>query len=389
MRQPSNGGSPSRIRGILAIASVFLAFVVIGVLILHGGLPRVFGDTSAITTPATPTATAIPLKLTLSDHLTSIDMHSSTEGWIVGSSGQSGQTILLRYSRGAWVTDPLQLPQMNPAVIKMFSATEGWIAGGDTQSYDSRGVMLHISNGQALPVALPDGVGAIEDLAMVSPTDGWAVTAPSTQQNTQILHYSQGVWAVALTVPDNNANLLSIDMVSSDEGWAAGIGTGSGALWHYTQGKWLRIPLNDPQQADIEHISMLSATEGWGIGEIGLPHQPNDQYNRVGGAIWHYSNGAWQVAKRVIEDPSQPQLTILSVIQTVAPGEIWVSQFQPDLNSKVFIHSVNGTWQEVRAAIRDGITSIAMLTPSDGWAVGAAGQIMQCRSGVWFDYPTL
>lgn len=387
MRQPSNGGSPSRIRGILAVASVLLAFVVIAVLIFHGGLPRSFGNIGAPATPAPPTATQVPLKLTLYDHLNSIDMRSPTEGWIVGSSGEGAQPILLRYSRGAWVTDPLQLPQMNPTVIKMLSATEGWIAGGDTRSYDSRGVMLHIHDGQALPVALPDGVGMIEDLAMVSPTDGWAVTAPTTQQNTQILRYSQGAWTVALTMPDGNANLMSIAMVSSAEGWAAGIGTGSGALWHYTQGTWQRIPLNDPQQADIEHISMLSATEGWGVGENPVPHQSGDQYNRVGGAIWHYSNGTWQVVKRIADPPSGTQITQLSAIQAFSSGEVWVSE--SDGISKRFLHGVNGTWQEVHAAIRDGINSIAMLTPSDGWAVGAAGQIMQCRSGVWFDYPTL
>ncbi len=387
MHQPSNGASPARIRGILAVASVLLAFVVITVLLLRGGLPLAFGNIGASATPATPTATQVPLHLTLSDHLNSIDMLSSTEGWIVGSSGEGAQPILLRYSRGAWVTDPLQLPQMNPTVIKMLSATEGWIAGGDTRSYDSRGVMLHIHDGQALPVALPDGVGIIADLAMVSPTDGWAVTAPTTQQNAQILRYSQGVWAVALTVPDNNADLLNIDMVSSDEGWVAGIGTGSGALWHYTQGTWQRIPLNDPQQADIEHISMLSPTEGWGVGENPVPHQPGDQYNRVGGAIWYYSNGAWQVVKRLADPPSRTQITQLSAIQAFSSGEVWVSE--SDSVGKRFLHGVNGTWQMAPAAIRDGIVGIAMLTPSDGWAVGYAGQIMQCRSGVWFDYPTL
>jgi hypothetical protein len=76
----------------------------------------------------------------------------------------------------------------------------------------------------------------------------------------------------------------------------------------------------------------------------------------------------------------------MTAIQTVAPGEVWVSV--SDSAGKSFLHGLNGTWQQAPAAIRDSITSIAMLTPNDGWAVEYAGQILQCRGGAWFDYST-
>ncbi len=129
MHQPSNGGSPSTMPGVLAIVGVFLAFVVVAVLLLRGGLPLAFGNARASATPAPPTATETPLHLTLYDHLNSIDMRSPTEGWIVGSSGLGGHTYVLRFAHGAWVVDPLQIAPMNPAAITMVSTTEGWIAG--------------------------------------------------------------------------------------------------------------------------------------------------------------------------------------------------------------------------------------------------------------------
>ena len=147
-------------------------------------------------------------------------------------------------------------------------------------------------------------------------------------------------------------------------------------------------PLNDPQQADLEHISMLSPTEGMGNWRISAAPaiQPINML-AVGGAIWHYSGGIWQVVKRLADAPSGTQITDFSTIQAIGSGDVWVSE--SDGVGKRFLHGVNGTWQMAPAAIRDGINSIAMLTPSDGWAVGYAGQILQCRSGVWFDYPTL
>lgn len=374
-------------RALLTGAGALLTFAVIAVVILRGGLPFAPTRSQSAARP-TATITPIPLHLTLYDHLNSIAMLSPSEGWILGISGQGGHPFLLRFSHGAWTVDPLQieLSPMNPIALKMVSATEGWIAGSDQNGYGGHGVMLHIIDGKVVPVVLPDSVGQIESLAMVSPAEGWAVDSRSFPSGkSQILHYSEGTWTVALTVPGNSM-LKSIDMVSADEGWAAGIGESSGALWHYSQGRWQQVPLNDPQHADIEHISMLTPDEGWGIGQFALPHQQTDQYARSSAVIWHYSGGAWQVAKLLVEDPSQMQITQLTAIQTVAPGEVWVSVM--DSSGKRFMHGVSGAWQQAPAAIRDSITSIAMLTPNDGWAVGYAGQIMQCRGGVWFDYPT-
>ena len=385
VRQPSPVGASSKMRTLLIGAGALLTFAVIAFMILRGGLPFMATRLQAVARP-TATVTPIPLRLTLYDHLNSITMRSPTEGWIIGSSGQDGHTYLLHFLHGAWTVDPAQIQPMNPTVIKMVSANEGWIAGSDLNSYAGHGVMAHFIGGHVIPVALPDSVGQIESLSMVSPTEGWAVDSRSFPHgNSQILHYSQGVWSVALTLPGNTM-LISIDMVSADEGWAAGIGETSGSLWHYAQGSWQQVPFYDPQHADIEQISMLSSDEGWGIGGFVLPHQPPDQYERTAGAIWHYSGGAWQVVKRYIEDPSQLQVTQLTAVQAVGPGEVWVSI--SDSSGKRFAHGVNGNWLMASAAIRDGITSIAMLSPSDGWAVGYAGQIMQCRDGAWYDYPT-
>src|SRR5260370_39417215 len=161
-------------------------------------------------------------------------------------------------------------------------------------------------------------------------------------------------------------------MVSPDEGWAAGQTQGD-AVWHYSGGTWQRVQLNDPQVATLEYVSMLSADEGWGIGIQPLPTQKTDKTPRRGGAIWHYSGGQWQVVQRVLPDTAGQPL-ILSAIQAVAPGDVWVGQSQG--GGKRFLHLVSGALQLVPAPIRDGIISIAMTSANEGWATGYAGQIL-------------
>jgi len=221
-------------------------------------------------------------------------------------------------------------------------------------------------------------------MAMVSPAEGWAVTTTSTPHGyPQILHYTHGQWQVALTV-SGNATFTSIAMGSPTDGWATGIGAGTSNLWHYTQGTWQYVPLADPQGAALTSLSLVSADEGWGIGTSSVSTSKNDQVPHTAGALWHYRQGVWQVVARHTD--AHGQTVQVTALQAVSAGDVWVSE--ADSTGRQFLHWTAGGWQTVAAPIRDGITSISLLSAQEGWAVGGAGQILHLHQGQWTDYPT-
>ena len=368
-------------------------FIVLTMFLLVGSITAVLlAQRPSLTTPSVrrtspPQATATPLRLSPLTHLSALTMISPTEGWAIGNGGTTGtddQALLLRYHDGAWQALPLSASGNEFHALAMISPTEGWMGGMRQVRDPSQGVLLHYLQGQLSTVALPPGVGDITGIAMVSPTEGWAVTTTSSPQGyPQILHFAQGQWQVALTVT-SNAAFTSITMVSPTEGWATGVGAGTSNLWHYTQGKWQHVLLADPQRADLEYLSMLSADEGWGIGTYSVSSSKSDQVPHTAGALWHYSQGAWQVVSRYTDEHGQT--VHLAAIQAINTGDVWVSE--TDSTGRRFLHMTAGEWQTVDAPIRDGITSISFLSAREGWAVGDAGQILHFRQGQWTDYPT-
>jgi photosystem II stability/assembly factor-like uncharacterized protein len=266
----------------------------------------------------------------------------------------------------------------------MVSATEGWIGGENwNQSGDGYGVMLHAAGGHWTQYPLPASVGLIQSIAMLSPSEGWAVGSSSETDagHGQILHYRQRKWTVELTTPDTS-QFLSISMVSATEGWAAGSSSSANSVWHYSNGSWQRVTLNDPKQADLEYVSMLSPDVGWGVGNYPLPAHTGDQFARTAGALWRYSSGQWQVVARYRPN----DLTQMAMLQAISPDEVWISEGDGD--GAHLLQYVGGIWQATPTPTGYAIFSFAMFNGRDGWAVGDSSQIMHEVNGTWRAYPT-
>jgi photosystem II stability/assembly factor-like uncharacterized protein len=60
-------------------------------------------------------------------------------------------------------------------------------------------------------------------------------------------------------------NMISIKMVSPDEGWAVGAG---GLIMHYINGSWRLV--NSPTKNYLSSLSMVSPGEGWAVGDGGV-----------------------------------------------------------------------------------------------------------------------
>src|SRR5262245_12008327 len=185
---------------------------------------------------------------------------------------------------------------MRTTAISMVSAKEGWAAG-------EKGVIAYYSSGswtrwsQSAP-------GDVTALTMVSSTNGWMAGlvpgggVPNWGQRVFLLHFDGTSWKdvnLAGIPPTSNPipnTLNDIAMVSSSEGWAVGtLNQGESLIFHYTNGSWQ--PADFGITEPLFGVSMVSADEGWAVGGIQYHTTPVDDE----GVLLHYSSGKWGVYK--------------------------------------------------------------------------------------------
>jgi len=242
----------------------------------------------------------------------------------------------------------------------------------------------------------------VNGIAMVSPTDGWAVAILPAKHTSVVLRYQHGTWQLANPQPPlapgdelravavaggqvwvageantsghggNIATTGIIDrfdgahwlqayvgqrvnalaMVSADDGWAAGM---QGALYHYYNGSWHQVP--DPLTMDLYALTMINAHEGWAAGDMGT--------------ILHYQNGVWTPYPHI----SHEQFLSMSF---VSPDNGWLVG-----QDGTTVHYTQGEWIEVTTPATNTLRAVSFTRAGIGWAVGDGGLIVQYRDGLW------
>jgi photosystem II stability/assembly factor-like uncharacterized protein len=247
--------------------------------------------------------------------------------------------------------------------LAMVSDSEGWAVGDDPTDAD-HGVILHYTGGQWEQVGAPANAGRLSGIFMLSASDGWIVGDQG-----MILHYDGQNW-LQVQSPVKTA-LGCIFMLSSTDGWAAG-----NDILHYSNGAWSQVATSTDF---IYQIQMLSATEGWAVGP---------------GHILHYSNGKWTPTfvrssgggahlKTPPNYPvAQPQPLSISMLSS---SDGWAVGF----SQENVLHYQQGQWQIVQspdAAVN--LQAVAMVSASEGWAMGVDpasnhGVIYHYLNGQW------
>ncbi len=237
----------------------------------------------------------------------------------------------------------------------------------------------------------PAGNVELDDMAMDAPGDGWAVGAISGGSTYAgvIYHLTQGAWQrLPQTYP--GAGLSTISMDSPDDGWAASqypiTGTGFRALvLHYTGGQWRQVdvPALDralkgrPGTSDnfIQSITvqMFGPDAGWMFAWTNSQRDPNDPASRAAVVILRYLGGVWTQ----IPAPNVKDSTEMFSLSAVSGDEAWIgaTDYATTALTTLFAHYINGAWS-IWPKTFPGVTeSIAMTSPTDGWAfdTGAPG----------------
>jgi Putative zinc-finger len=291
--------------------------------------------------------------------------------------------------------------------VVMVSATEGWaidrnkVPGDCTTTPTPGTAILHYQHGYWSEVHTPysnKGCSSLDDIVMVSANEGWAMgtivnTGTATWERTFVMHYIHGAWQ------DTNVDYL-VDgggkflVFNSKDIWLIGgvsplhgeayndAYNGDMLVLHYNGSTWTRIA--DPK---LEHVF---ATTTWGSSSndfnvagfngnpCGIESSANDTCPSKD-VLLHYDGHTWI-------DLQGPDMSISSVSFS-SSTEGWATGCRgqgPPKTCTYIAHFHNGKWDapmQVTDKQYYGISSILMLSPTEGWAVGR--QILHYSNGVW------
>lgn len=241
--------------------------------------------------------------------------------------------------------------------VKLLSDYEGWAVG-------DRGTILRLIGGRWMPERSP----VTEDLLALDMVDrnyGWAIG------NGTLLRYFNGQWQV---YPNSvGGGLRSIDLLGYQDGWAVG---DNGTVLRYQAGMWnaFGAGIND----DLTSVSAVSPNDVWAVGKSKFGRSP---------AIYHYNGNEW----KKVRFGQWPHVKVwtgtyhLKAIKMINGSQGWaVGEYRPLLSSLrgtrgviFYYDSTQDAWFEGAinvAAHPDAdqvpFNNVAMVSGNKGWLVG-------------------
>ena len=125
----------------------------------------------------------------------------------------------------------------------------------------------------------------------------------------------------------------------------------------------------------LADLQMLSTDEGWAVGSRDITtrdpvsHKPLTNSESL---ILHYTHGKWTASRDVFPYVNLTSISMLSATDGwasgwapgSASGGVSTSQFTP-----ILLHYSGGHWTSVQAPGQGEIDNLSMLSPRDGWAI--------------------
>ena len=251
----------------------------------------------------------------------------------------------------------------------------------------------------------------LNSIYMFSPSEGWAVgdSRPTTNITTglpAIFHYDGSTWNLvpAPKFPDfkyspSAYNLTSISFgppgnaISTDDGWTVGFNSticppplatcptstsskepnATALHWDGITWRVQTAGLSGVNAGPLWSTFMVSPTDVWAVGQ----NQTYGANGHAGGVFWHWTGtaglgGGWNTPQAPVN--SGPLYSVFMV----SPTEGWAV----GANGTIF-HYFGGAWNSFTSPVSTALRSIFMISPTEGWAVGDGGIIIHYSSGIW------
>ena len=320
-----------------------------------------------------------------SQDLYSVQLVSTTEGWIVGAEGAILHSTTLQGSN-TWLllTQPIQTAVgvgVNLLSASFPGSGNGWAVG-------SNGVILQTSNsgcGSAVPQPCWGGsTNTLNSLQLnavweLSSSDAWAGGMfDSGSLCCSLIHWDGVKWHRASVAPTQttNPNIWTIYMLSSGEGWALGGNAANtvpeALLWNGAS--WTGQPIstscggNPCEPRSVFMISGGTGGDGWAVG--------------LNGEIWRHQSGSW-----LLFSQPTPGINLNSVfINNPGASNGAVAGWAVGNTGTVLVLTItNGipSWvaHAISAVGSSNLHDVYFTDSNHGWIVGSGSTIVQTTDG--------
>ena len=240
-------------------------------------------------------------------------------------------------------------------------------------------------------VASPSPPGAkLSGVGFVAPTDGWVVGARTSSAPddgglaTLTEHWNGSAWSVVPSVDTlfNDDTLAAVAGVASNDVWAVGQTKLTGhkspvtpLALHWNGSAWSAVPTPSigVTRASLAGVAALGPNNVWAVGTT-----------ITGTLVEHWNGAAWSVVPS--PSPAGSSSNALSGIAAIAPNDIWAvgsstSVSGVNIVTSTLVEHWNGSaWtivpspnvppQRPGVAVRDLLTGVTAIGPSNVWAVG-------------------
>ena len=184
-----------------------------------------------------------------------------------------------------------------------------------------------------------------------------------------VWHYDGIAWTQQSDIP--NGNIYDIEVMGEDNIWFGG-GYSDPYLYHYDGSSYTEYVLNS-DAAGIMDIQFISNDEGYALSEDGW--------------IFYWNGIGW--SSLISGDDQTDNDSYYKSLSVIGNGEIWICRRSAYYNSEEaeyysrVIHYDGTNWNlfDAQTTSVSGYYDIYMVSETQGWVIGAAGQILFSGNG--------
>jgi hypothetical protein len=215
-----------------------------------------------------------------------------------------------------------------------------------------------------------------ENISMLSPIDGWIVDFEGKTSNLYRLNGSAWQSFGTVTHPDYNIKGGDLQMVSPLDGWLMFYGDLFDTSYHPPKSviyRWDGVSWNlfdtlggSVPGIALSQVDILSSTDIWATAGT-----------MFGTWFYHWNGSSWAQTQYLCCD-----ISLISDIEMVSPANGWAVGAAGGGHLNIARWN-GGTWFEVASPTSTVLESISMVSDADGWIVGRNGVILQWNNVAW------